>query len=429
VTLLAAALVSLAGTIGADSRWLAALGRMIVEQHRVPAGVPYAAAPSAGWHNALLLAELLAAGLYGALGDHGLLLAQAAAVAGAFALLGADARRAGAGDTSTALVLLVVLVGTVGALTTVRLQLFSLVLFPLLFLLLRDDRRRPSRRIWLLVPLLALWSNLHGGVLVGVGAAGLYLVLDRGRRTPATAAVLAAACVAATLLTPSLLGTPRYFVGLLTNAAATDHIGLWAAPSPRQPADVLMVAAVALLAFLARRRLPLWELATALVLAVLTARAARSGVWLVLLLAPPAAAGLQIRRSLPVGANIAAAAFAFVALLGGLLLAPSLRSDARLIHRAIDEAHGRPILAEAAPAEQVAAEGGRVWLANPLDAFSRSDQRLWLHWAGGRPSGDAARSRARVIVVATGGPAARRILADPRFRRLAQDAYTTVYVR
>ena len=52
------------------------------------------------------------------------------------------------------------------ALLVVRSQLFSLALFPLLVLLLRGEARAPSRRIWLLVPLVALWSNLHGGVLL-----------------------------------------------------------------------------------------------------------------------------------------------------------------------------------------------------------------------------------------------------------------------
>jgi hypothetical protein len=42
----AAALLS---RVGADAQWLAALGQNIVNHHSVPAGVPFAAAPTAHW--------------------------------------------------------------------------------------------------------------------------------------------------------------------------------------------------------------------------------------------------------------------------------------------------------------------------------------------------------------------------------------------
>ena len=39
------ALTAVIGTIGADARWLPALGQAIIEQGKVPRGVPFAAAP------------------------------------------------------------------------------------------------------------------------------------------------------------------------------------------------------------------------------------------------------------------------------------------------------------------------------------------------------------------------------------------------
>ena len=117
---LGAAFTAIVGTIGADSRWLAALGRIIVDRGEIPDGVPYASAPSAGWHNVPVMAELVLSGLTSAAGDRGLLVAQVVAVAAALAILAWDLRRGGADDLGGALVLLVVVVGALPALLVIR---------------------------------------------------------------------------------------------------------------------------------------------------------------------------------------------------------------------------------------------------------------------------------------------------------------------
>ena len=38
-----------------------------------------------------------------------------------------------------------------------------------------EDGPRPLRRLWWLVPLFILWTNLHGGVLAGLGTVALCL--------------------------------------------------------------------------------------------------------------------------------------------------------------------------------------------------------------------------------------------------------------
>src|SRR5437016_12487398 len=79
VVALGTALTAVAGTIGADARWLPALGRIILDRGGIPDGIPYASAPSAGWHNVPVLAELILRGLTSAAGERGLLLAQVVA--------------------------------------------------------------------------------------------------------------------------------------------------------------------------------------------------------------------------------------------------------------------------------------------------------------------------------------------------------------
>ena len=78
----------------------------------------------------------------------------------------------------------VVLLGSLPAVVVTGFSLFSLALFPLLLVLLEVDSRAPSRRIWLAVPLVLVWGNLHGAVLAGLGLLGAYLVFSRGRRDP-----------------------------------------------------------------------------------------------------------------------------------------------------------------------------------------------------------------------------------------------------
>src|SRR5947207_11039998 len=228
---LGAAAAAVAGTIGADARWLPALGRIILDRGKIPDGVPYASAPSAGWHNVPVLAELILRGLTSAAGDRGLLAAQVVAVAAALAILAWDLRRAGADDLAGALVLLVVVVGALPVLLIVRSQLFSLLLFPVLVTLLRAEARSPSLRIWLLTPLLALWSNLHGAALVGLAVAGSYLIFERGRRQPLLAVAVLVVSAVALCATPALENTPGYYAGLLQNEAARRGEGLWAPPS------------------------------------------------------------------------------------------------------------------------------------------------------------------------------------------------------
>src|SRR5438093_2267761 len=91
--------------LGADSRWLAALGRTIVHAGAIPASIPYAAAPSRDWVNVPALGEIVFHWLEAMGGDRGLLLAQAVAVTAALVFVFRDMRAFGAPDAARALVL------------------------------------------------------------------------------------------------------------------------------------------------------------------------------------------------------------------------------------------------------------------------------------------------------------------------------------
>jgi hypothetical protein len=429
---LGAALAAVAGTIGADARWLPALGRIIIDRGTIPDGVPYASAPSAGWHNVPVLAELTLRGLMSVAGDRGLLVAQVVAVGASLAILAWDLRGAGADDFGGALVLLVVVIGALPALVIIRSQLFSLLLFAALVAVLRKEAREPSARVWLLLPLFAIWSNLHGAVLVGFAVAAVYLVLERGRRQPLVAAAVLGGSALAVCATPALEHTPDYYLGVLHNEAARRGVELWAPLSLTSGFDLLLLAAAVTLVMLGLRARPaLWETLALAALAVLTIRTARSGVWLLFFAAAPAARALRFGsgRSLRLAAS-ALALSAAVAVFGLARGPLSTGAGKPLLDEALQRAHGTPILAEGVLAEQVALAGGRVWMSNPLDAFSRRDQSLYLDWLAGDPDGDAAlRNAPNVVLVRRHSETGRRVSHDRRLREIASDATAVLYVK
>jgi len=421
-------------SVGADAHWLAALGGEIARLGEIPVGVPYATASSAGWQNVPVVGELIFHGFEAALGDRGLVLAQTLAVAGSLGALALDLRRGGAADSPSALVLLLAAAASASALLVVRAQLFSLLLFPVLILLVRSEARAPSRRVWLLPALLALWSNLHGGALLGLAVAGAYLALDRMRREPAAACAVLVASAAALLATPALIGTVDYYRGVLGSEAALRGEGMWAPLSPSNPfAAVFLAAGVPLILAALGSRLALWELVALAGLAAASAQSGRNGVWLVLFAAAPAARWLTGSRDwrLSPSPRPAAALAVLLAALSVLALsrAPTAAvAGAELRRQAAVAAAGAPILADDANAEALALDGQRVWIANPLDAFPRREQRLYLDWLDGRAPAQAVLPEAQAVVVSLGSRPQRRLARNPEFREAGRDARAVLYV-
>ncbi len=422
--------------VGADARWLAAMGRAVVHTGSIPSRIPYAVAPSSHWTNVPVLGELSFYGLESAFGDRGLVLFQLIAVVAALALLGIDMRRARTSDPARALVLVLVLFAAAPAFIVVRSQVFSLVLFPLLLLLLRAERRAPSRRIWLLVPLVALWSNLHGAVLVGLLVAAVYLLVDRVRLQPVVSVIVLASCLGALFMTPALLRTPAYYRGVLESEAARRGFGLWAPLSPHSVFDVVFVlVAVPLVMLALRQRPPMWELVALALLAGATVHANRNSVWFAFLIGTPAARGLtaRVRRDIPVRRPIwnVCLAGAAVMLLGAAVHTPvAVGAGPRLLSRTAALADGRPVLADELDAEQLALDGQHVWIANPMDAFASVEQRAYLDWLEGRAGGDRLlRAQTPVVLVTVGTPAQKRLARDRAYRAVARDRDSILYLR
>jgi hypothetical protein len=285
------------------------------------------------------------------------------------------------------------------------------------------------------VPLVGLWSNLHGGVLLGAAIAAIYLVCARAGREPLVAAGVGAGMAQALFATPALLETGAYYRGVLGSRAATHGEGMWRPLSLHAPFDVVFLAVAVPLVFLAVRSRPLlWETVAVMALTVAAARSSRNEVWLVLFVAVPAARGLAGSRAWrsavpPVAASAVSGLLVLVAV-AGLARAPATAgASPRLLRAAVRAAAGRPILADALDAEQLALAGSRILIGDPLDAFPLREQQRYLDWLSGRPAGDAEVSRVGVVLVPVGSTAQRRLSLRAHFAELMRDGLTVLYVR
>jgi hypothetical protein len=416
---LAAAVASI-GVVGADLPWLVPLGAVVASGH-LPDSVPAAAAPTAGRHDALAGAELLLWIVYHPLGGRGLVALQALAAACAFGMTAFGVRRQSTAG-SALLVCVVVLLGGASAVLVARLSLFSLALFPLLVLLVQEDARRPSRRIWLAVPLLAVWANLHGMVLAGLVLLGVYLLVVRARREPLLVTGVLGASLLAVFATPELWHTPLYYRDVFENVAVARAVGLWA-PLGLGPFDVLYVAAALALFALSRGRLRSWEWVVCIGLAADSIRTARVGLFLLFVLAYPAGRSLRLRT--PNLVVLASAGCCLVAVALGLVVVSRPTADAALARRAA-ETH-EVVLADPLLGEWVALYGGRIWVGNPIDAFRQSDQRLYLDWTAGDRDGRGAVDHAQLVLVEPTSAAGKAAAADPRLERVASSANAVLY--
>src|SRR5262245_48791887 len=120
----------------------------------------------ATWTDQQWLAQVLMYGVY-SLGGFALLsIATCVSVVGAFSIAAAAARSLGAGARAFWVMFLPVLVAAPWA-WSIRAQMLALPLYTALLWLLASEARAPTRRIWLALPLLVLWANIHGSVALG----------------------------------------------------------------------------------------------------------------------------------------------------------------------------------------------------------------------------------------------------------------------
>ncbi len=238
------------------------------------------------WVDQQWLAQLGLYGLYSLGGLRLALIVNATVVAGSVATAIAVARARG-GSVRNVLIVSVPAAFVIGwSGSALRPQTLVLPLFVALVWLLIDGARRPSRRVFLVVPVLALWANLHGSVVLGSLLVGIYAATSAwGRRRIEFGNVALIAC-AVTLPFASPYGPhlPGYYNALLFNSQFAQYVPDWMPTAPSivtLPFYVLVLGVVFLLGR-ARGTVTVFERATLVVLLVLGLEASRGMVWFAL---------------------------------------------------------------------------------------------------------------------------------------------------
>ena len=185
-------------------------GQAILEQGRIILRDMYSySAFGQLYGNHEWLTELLMASIYNHGFVIGLKLWKFTCVALTFGFLAAGLSETGA----SAAVQLYTLMCTAVALILemqFRPQLLTFLLFAAVLMILARHNYRGSARIWLVIPIAALWANLHGGFVIGIGTLGIYtavvgvqdLVAEKGVKRTLRLALITLAATLVTLATP-----------------------------------------------------------------------------------------------------------------------------------------------------------------------------------------------------------------------------------
>jgi hypothetical protein len=172
-----------------------------------------------------------------------------------------------------------------------RTQVFSQLFFVLLVWLLAKQSRNASPRVFLALPLLVLWANMHGAVIVGAALVALLgltelvaLVRPRQRSAGKWARALALGITPwlCLLATPYGFSIVSYYRSTLTNPAFRRFLSEWAPPtlfSVQGAVFFVLAAGVAVVVGRRPRDLTNFEIAALVFTAVGALLAARSIPW------------------------------------------------------------------------------------------------------------------------------------------------------
>jgi hypothetical protein len=171
-----------------------------------------------------------------------------------------------------------------------RAQAFAPLLFGALLWLLVRDSRVPGRRVLWVLPILVLWANLHGTVVLGamlVALRGLTSLSERRARVRAGApartgeAIVLLAAPLLVLASPYGSELVTYYHQMLDSPLFRDYVVEWQTSKPSGYTSIFYVIAFATVALVARqaRHVTRFEVLALAILLVSALTAIRSIVW------------------------------------------------------------------------------------------------------------------------------------------------------
>jgi hypothetical protein len=274
----------------AQDGWLAFLGGHEIAQHGLPRHDNLTVwAHGRQWVDQPWLSQLALYGLFVAGGVKLALLVNAGLIVGTLVLAIALGRRSGASALRTAAVA-AASVSLISTYWQLRTQSFVYLVFVLALWLLVEDSRAPSRRVFFVLPLLVLWANLHGsvvlgGALVALRGAPFGLAELRAGRPPSSWVARCATLVLAPGLcifaSPYGFALSDYYRRTLFNPVLVRYIAEWRPPSFSFSTAPIFAVALAAIWLLGRsRRLTAYERLVVVGASALAIVSIRNCVWL-----------------------------------------------------------------------------------------------------------------------------------------------------
>jgi hypothetical protein len=270
--------------------WMALVSGREIAQHGLPSHDPLAIwTHGQRWIDQQWLAQLVFYWLVKAGGVKLALLVHALLGVGALVATAVLARRLGGTARTTTWLCLPVFVAYYPEAAVLRPQSFAYPLFAAVLWLLVTDARAPSRRVFLALPLIVLWANLHGSVLLGAGLvalAGACQVVGGLTASPrhlsVRGIVLAVAPWPFLFASPYALHLPAYYEKILVGGNFSHFVSEWAPTTltvSTAPVYLLVIGG-AWLVGRAGDRVSTFEKLALLITAILAFQALRNAAWL-----------------------------------------------------------------------------------------------------------------------------------------------------
>ena len=211
--------------------WMALVSGRWIVQHGLPSHDALTVwAHGHRWIDQQWLAQLGFYGLWRLGGVKLALLVHALLVTSGLAGAALFARSRGASARSVTWIAIPVLIAYYPVASVLRPQSFAFPLFAAVLWLALADARQPSRRVFWTLPLLALWTNLHGSVVLGaalVSLDGIVAMVQQRRASGRGLALVLApwACVFASPYGPHM---PSYYEKILVGGDFKHFVTEWA---------------------------------------------------------------------------------------------------------------------------------------------------------------------------------------------------------
>jgi hypothetical protein len=292
VAAFAATLITHLRTALAADGWMALLSGRVVAQHGLPSHDTLTIwAHGRNWVDQQWLAQFVLYELERLGGLPLVMLVHAALVTLGLGGAAVLARRLGGSARSTTWVALPVLVAYWPGAAVMRPQSFAYPLFVAVLWLLLDDLRLQSHRVYLVLPLLVLWANLHGSVIIGAALVSGYALLElagspwkKPRTVRPRSLVLFVAPLLCMLASPYATSLPHYYRTIFSSSFGT-YVTEWAPTTLTLVHAPIYLLALGGLWLLGRTRgtASLFEILAFVGLSLLALDAVRNAVWLALI--------------------------------------------------------------------------------------------------------------------------------------------------